>query len=130
MPSAPPLKETEANSNENLPSRPRQVRVPKVDTLEYLPSNEKKPLYLSLHNSDFFLNRECQIQINDINDTTLTLCCLRDHKCEKQKKSLKVMFREIGNKPKEPAIFFHLRMLHMDPSHINTIRQFLGTMCL
>ena len=129
VPSAPTLEETHPDPSSPTfeeRRRPRQVEVTPTERLDYMPSSGKKPLYLNLKKSDFYLNSDCELKISDINDTTLTLCCLRDHKCEEQKKSLKVLFREIGDKPQEPSIFFHLKMLHLDPSHLNTIRQFLG----
>ena len=129
VPSAPTFEEIHQEPSSPIFEervRPRQVEYTPSEKLDYMPSSGKKPLYLNLKKSDFYLNSDCELKISDINDTTLTLCCLRDHKCEEQKKSLKVLFRELGNKPKQPAIFFHLKMLHLDPSHLNTIRQFLG----
>ena len=122
-PSAPTLEETDHENN--IEGRPRQVQFKPTERLDYLPSRGSKPLYMSLSPCDVFISKDCEMKIKETNARTLTLCCLKNHSCAESSKSLKVMYREIGSKPSEPSVSFHLKMLHEDPSNINTIRQFL-----
>lgn len=110
-----------APEHETIPSQAktgkRQVTVPQMPFYDYLPSTGKKPLVLNLKESDLFLTDQCQLEIKEANQLTLTLCCVKDHICEKSRRSFKVMFRELGCQPKEPSMYIHLRMIHQVNLH-------------
>ena len=107
--------------------RDKQCRVPVYERKEYLPGDnvDKTLKNLVIDLSDFTISEECDLKIKNFNNQTFSMICAKDHICSK-KQMLKILMREIGQKPKSKTTAFHLRMIMDDPSCIFTVRRFLG----
>ena len=122
--------------------RPTQITVPRIDPVEY-PSRKGKPsLILDTQLEDLLISEECELKIQKHNEMTMMLVCVKEHCCE-SKPSLKMILKDMGVKPEEKSLFFHLRMLHevsltfceyfficqtlsvQDPSSLTTVRHLL-----
>ena len=104
--------------------RSRQITVPRLDPVEYAPSRRKPNLILDTKREDFIISNDCEIKVKNHNEMTMILSCVKEHYCD-SKPSLKMFLKDLGDKPTENSLFFHLRMLHEDPSSLTTVRHLL-----
>ena len=107
----------------------RQITIPESASehkqIEYLPA-PRGTLYLNTEKTTFVLSEECQLKVRQQNELTLALCCVRQHSNCPTEPSLKVMMRDLGQQPEEKSLYFHLDLLHDDPSILPTVRKLLG----
>ena len=103
----------------------RQITVPPSENIEYIPAPQGQLLF-DIEKSTFFLSPECELKVQQTNDLALALCCVRQHANCTTNPSLRVMLRDLGEKPTEKSLYFHLRLLHDDPSILPTVRKLLG----
>ena len=117
LPSAPDPPEIDRRRN-------MQISFPSIDPVEY-PSRRGNPsLILDTKLEDMIISEECELKVKEHNEKTMMLVCAKEHCCE-SKPSLKMVVKDLGAKPQEKSLFFHLRMLHEDPSTLTTVRHLL-----
>ena len=70
------------------------------------------------------ISSDCELNVKEHNEKCLLLTCVKEHCCE-SKPSLKMFIKDLGEAPVETSLFFHLRMIHEDPSSLTTVRHLL-----
>ena len=106
----------------------RQIKLPAQEQRDYFPSLQRNNLSFDLQTTDFVYNDHCSLTIKQINEKAFSLVCLKqltDDLNSKTKPSMKIMIRDLLEKPEITAKVFHLRFIEDNPATKRCVRRFL-----
>ena len=106
----------------------RQIKVPTQEPKDYIPSLQRNNMIFDLNTTDFVYNDNCRLTIKQVNEKTFSLVCLKqftDDVNNETKPSMKIMIRDLLEKPEITAKVFHLRFIEDNPATKRCVRRFL-----